>query len=166
MGSFLSILIAPVRGVFILMTVASVSVIVLATPHRRELPFDPFSPYTDLLLGQSLDAVEQQGFICTSTHAAFSLQQSCSLALGDGTFSEIEVRFASDRGTVNRIVFTPREKMLTVGDLLLLWPKPEIRFYSEMANLRWPHIVAVPQSFRGHFSYWVPIAYVAFEAAD
>jgi hypothetical protein len=167
MGSFLSILIVPVRAMFVLMTIASVSVIGLTTSHRSEKPFDPFAIYRDILPGRPRDAVLQYGFNC-QYDTIHSFHDTCLLTPEKGIFSQIEASFVSDTGKISGLVFRPREGMLTVGDLVLLWGKPEVAIYSGTVKLRWRgiHVITIPQVYRGYFSYWLPIRYVAFEPGE
>jgi hypothetical protein len=167
MGGLFTILFAPVRTALVLMTIASVSATALVTIPHNEPPFDPFAPYADILPGQSPDAVLQRGFNCRFNITPV-YNESCTLTLETGIFSEIRVWIARDTGWVSRVVFIPREKTLTLGDLVFLWGSPEIAIYSQLANLRWRnvHIVAIPQTSHDYSSYWLPIIYVAFESAE
>jgi hypothetical protein len=167
MGGLFTILFTPVRTALVLLTIASVSVTALATIPRSQPPFDPFAPYADILPGQSQDAVVQRGFDCQFNIAPVS-NESCTLTLETGIFSEIQVMIALDTGQVSRVVFKPRETTLTLGDLVLLWGRPEIAIYNQITNLRWRKvgIVAIPQSHHGEFSYWLPIVYTAFVSTE
>jgi hypothetical protein len=165
MGGLFSIFVIPVRAAFVLMTIASVSVTALLTYGRSEQPVDPFAPYADIMPGQSRDAVSQHGFNCQLVILLFN--ESCLLNPEMGIFSEIQVRIGVD-GRVRSVIFTPREKTLTYGDLVLLWGRPQIAIYSRIANLRWPNVdvVTIPPPHSRPFSYWHPIIYVAFESTD
>lgn len=167
MGGLFTILFTPVRTALVLMTIASVSMTALVTVPHNQQPFDPFAPYVDILPGQSQDAVLQQGFNC-QINIAPVFHETCSLTPETGMFSEIQVWIAFDTGRVSRVVFEPREKALTLGDLVVLWGNPEIDIYGRIANLRWrnAHVVAIPQTDQGEFSYWLPIGYVAFESTE
>ncbi len=166
MGGLLGIFIVPVRAMVALMAVASVSLMAVTVAQRGEAPFDPFAEYTDILLEQSWGAALQRGFECSSVYTSYLLH-SCVL-LNSGIFSDIKVEITSNWGQISGMIFTPREKMLTLGDLVLLWGKPEITVYAGIANLRWRdmNVVAIPQTYDGHLSYWLPIRYVAFEGDD
>lgn len=166
MGALFAILITPLRAVLILMTIGSVSVTVLIAVRRNEPPFNPFAPYADILPGQSWDALLQRGFHCQLILLP-SFDESCWLSPETGMFSSIQITIARDTGRVSQVSFTLREKILTVGDLALLWGRPAIATYSRIVNLRWRNVraVAIPQTDRGHFSYLYPIVYVAFVSA-
>lgn len=67
---------------------------------------------------------------------------------------------AFDELNANQINLSLQEKLFTLGDLTLLWGKPEIRRYCESVIAIWPsdHRAAIvtPGS-RGHLSYFSPI---------
>jgi hypothetical protein len=69
---------------------------------------------------------------------------------------------------IGKVVFSPKERMLSYGTLSILWGRPEIAIYGQSTNLRWRdrHIVAVPQTYQGHGSYWTAVVYVAFAGAN
>jgi hypothetical protein len=165
MGGLFGIFVILVRAAFVLMTIASVSVTALLTYGRSEQPVDPFAPYADILPGQSHDAVLQYGFNCQLEISLFN--ESCLLNPEMGIFSEIQVRIGvNDR--VRSVIFTPREKTLTYGDLVLLWGRPQIAIYRQIANLRWhnTHVVTISPPHSRPYSYWHPIDYVVFESTD
>ena len=128
---------------------------------------NPFSVYRNIMPGQSRDSVLRRGFKCQFNQIMPSLEETCSLTPETGIFSEIQVRFVSApyMGKVSQTIFKPREKMLPLGDLVLLWGRPEIAIYGQTVNLHWRnvHVVAIPQTYHGHFSYWLPIVYLAFQ---
>jgi hypothetical protein len=166
MGSLFTTLVISMRTLILFLTGVSVSVIVLTTTVA-EREYDPFAPYSDLMPGQSRDALTQWEFNCATTIIP-SFSESCSLTPESGIFSEIQVKFAADTGRIEKTVFLSRENRLSLGDLVLLWGKPEIDIYGRTANLRWhdSHVVAIPQTYRSPVAYRVPLTYIAFEAAD
>ena len=167
MGGLLAILITLVRTAFVVMTIASLSEVTVMAVRRSEPPFDPFAPYADILPGQSRDGVAQRGLNCQFDLVPL-FEEICTLTPETGGFSEILVKIAPHTGRISRVVFKPREGTLTVGDLVLLWGDPEITFHSQTANLRWPnvHVVAIPETYDGDFSYWLPIAHIALVSTE
>jgi len=159
MGNILNVFVT--RIVLFLTVFASISVIFLMTLPERASPIDPFEPYADIMPGQSLDTGLEYGFKCQFVFST----ESCYLTPETGIFSNIEVRITMNTGRITRVMFKMREKTLTFGDLALLWGKPEIAVYAGIANFRWRdrRIVAIPKTYNGHFSYWLPITFVAFE---
>jgi hypothetical protein len=167
MGGLIASLVMLVRAAFVVMTIVSLSEVVVMAVQHSEPPFDPFAPYADILPEQPKEGLSQQGFTC-QFNIAPSFEESCTLPPGTGIFSEIQVTIASQSGQVSRVVFRPREGALTVGDLVLLWGDPEIAIYSRTANFRWTnvHVVAIPETYDGDFSYWLPVIYVAFGSGE
>lgn len=169
MSILFSILIVQFRIAFVLVIMASVSVMAMSGISASEPPFDPFAPYADILPGQSREAVLQRGFHC-QFNIVPSFEEFCSLTPETGIFSEIQVKFAAAPYThqVRHVVFTLREKVFTLGHLVSLWGIPQITLYGETATFRWRnrHIIAVPQAYHRHFSYWHPIVYVVFQSTE
>ncbi len=165
MGTIFAILIS--RIAFIFITITSVSMIVVTAIAGSQPPFDPFAEYADIMPGQSRQTVLARGFDCRLSGSPF-YKQSCLLSPENSTFSEIWVSIASETGLVNRVVFIPRASAMMLGDLVRLWGKPRIVLYGQTVNFRWRnvHVVAVLQTPRSHFSYWLPMTYVAFEAPN
>ena len=168
MGGIFAIFVVPVRFLTVMIAITSASMIVTITARPTEQPFDPFAAYVDILPGKPLDSTYRHGFKCNSIYSAVSLRESCSTTLKIGIFSDIEVLNIPYTGLISRVVFRPHENLLLLGDLILLWGKPDITFFNRMAHLRWRDrgVVAILQTNRRHLSYWAPISYVAFEEGD
>jgi hypothetical protein len=167
MAGLIAILIILIRTAFIVMTITAISEVTVMAIRRSEPPFDPFAPYADILPGQSREGVSARGFNCqfvTGPH----FEEICTLTPEASVFATIQPTIAVNTGRISRVVFWLREKTLTVGDLVILWGEPEIAIYSRTANFRWNnvHVVAIPETYDGDFSYWLPIAYVAFESSE
>jgi hypothetical protein len=156
-----------VRGAIIMVPIISASVMALATIPSNQPAFNLFAPYADIMPGQPRDAVSRRGFECQFTPVP-SLGEFCSLAREIGGFSDIKVWIAQDGGLVRKVDFRLHVRTLTLGDLVLLWGKPEIAIYAQTVNFRWAnaHVTAIPQAYPGHLSYWLPITYVTFESVD
>lgn len=167
MGDLFTLFFMLVRATFVLMTFVLVSAIVLARIPGSEISLDPFAAYTDVMPGQMQYALMQRGFNCQA-NISFRFDDSCTLTLQTGIFSAIQTTVTSGTGRIRRVVFTARDQQLTLGQLLLLWGRPEIAIYSPTANFRWRslHIVAIPPSYDGHLVYSLPIKYVAFESVN
>jgi hypothetical protein len=165
MGVLFTILFTSVRVTFVLITLALVSVLGLTRISGGAVLLDPFAPYADILPGQSRDAVLERGFNCQFNRAP-RFEESCALSLETGLFSAFQATIAPDTSRVRRAVFTPRDDRLTLAQLVLLWGSPQVAVYGPTTNFRWRniHVVAIPQAYTGHFSYGLPILYVAFDA--
>ncbi len=155
-----------VRVAFLLITVLSFSTMVTTAIVSSQPSFDPFASYADILPGQSLENVLAHGFSCRVNGSPF-YKKSCLLNPETDTFSEIWVSISSETGLVSRVVFIPRESALLLGHLASLWGKPQTIIFGRYVNFRWPamHALFVPRNYNGHYSYWMPITYVAFDSA-
>jgi hypothetical protein len=165
MGTLFSFL--TVRIALIVMGLVSISITVATAIAGNQPPFDPFAPYADIMPGQSRETVLQRGFHCQFNEPPYTSGEFCSLTPETGIFSAIQVSIVYNRSRVSRVVFIAREPRLVLGHLAWLWGKPQTKMSGQTVNFRWPnqHIVTVLQNYNGHFSYWLPITYVAFEVA-
>jgi hypothetical protein len=152
-----------VRIAFLFITVASFSTLVITNLARWQPPFDPFIQYEDVMPGQSRERAVAHGFRC-QFNGPPHYDQFCLLTPETGVFSEIQVDIAHGTSQVNKVVFKPREKIITLGDLMLLWGQPQRTIYGRNVNFRWlsKHVLTVFQDDTGHFSYLLPVIYVAF----
>lgn len=166
MGTLFSFL--TVRISLIVMGLVSVSMTVATVIAGTQPPFDPFASYVDIMPGQSRETVLQHGFHCQFNVPPHTSGEYCSLTPETGIFSEIQVTIAYGKDQVSRVVFKVREKTLVLGNLGRLWGKPQTKNFGQTVNFRWPkqYIVTVLQNYNRQFSYWLPITYVAFEAAN
>ncbi len=155
-----------IRAALVLIGIASVFVLALATNRDNQPPFNPFAPYADILSAQSPDTFLQRGFNCPFKRTSTFDDTICFLALDNGVFLRIHARFPYNSDQVSTLIFIPRDNAVLLGQLVLLWGKPELLGSSQYANFQWPsrHIIAVPQSDNSQFSYWLPISSVAFGA--
>jgi len=128
--------------------------VAILTKHD-EAPMNPLSAYTDLP-GASVSELIAQGFLC-EIHAP-----TCTLRLDSGVFSSIEVLISNNR--VSSIGFTVRSGALNVGDLALLWGRPQILWYRRGGSLEWPEtgISATVLSKNHLFDYFLPIHCISF----
>jgi hypothetical protein len=156
-----------VRIAVVVMALTSVSMTLATAIASNQPPFDPFVAYADIMPGQSRETVLERSFHCQFNEPPNYYGEFCSLTPETGIFSEIWVSFANGAGRVSRVVFIAHDQTLVLGNLGRLWGKPQTKIFGQMVNFRWPkmHIVTVLQNYNGHFSYWLPITYVAFEAA-
>ncbi len=155
-----------VRAMFVMITLSTLSMVVLTTISGNYLPpEDPFVSFADILPGHSREAVIGRGFTCQNNGPPL-YQESCLLTPETGAFSQVEITIDNGTGAVNRVAFTPKDKVLPLGQLILLWGGPKTKDYAGITNLRWGsyHTIAIPQAYLPHMSYWLPITYVAFES--
>ncbi len=97
----------------------------------------PFSPYADVMPGQPLTAAQGAGFVCES----IPYHIDCSQRPTSGPFARISAIITHN--DIENVHFTVRANTLTVGDLILLWGRPEyVRFASNPLILYWEQMSA------------------------
>jgi hypothetical protein len=148
---------------FVGILMITVSCIILA---RREAPPDPFSAYASVLSGQ-LDP----SMICNAVRHVgdeengIVARYECSSFAQSGPFSRVTVVIGEGSYSA---YFTIRDRAVTLGDLGLLWGKPDLEQLSErMTSLTWPdrEISAwVRQSDGGRFNYFLSPVMVFFRS--
>ncbi len=101
---------------------------------QSSTPSDPFLAYADLLLkDQVLDAMKNWDFSCN--FAPSNDYHSCTVAPEDGLFSNIHLVVA--QGVPQYISFRVETDALQIGDLILLWDKPDTIFPYASSTLLW-----------------------------
>jgi hypothetical protein len=155
-----------IRTVFILLSIVlmlAIGAAILADYNQP--PFDPFSPYTAIMVGQPTSDLDKQEYSCK---AAFLIGEAgygshCIIYPTAGEFNQIDLIPFS--GQVASIRFEVRDEALKVGHLVALWGKPEVWIYDQIVNLYWEskNIRALGDMQNQRFSYFLPIRYVAFD---
>ena len=148
----------------ILVMIGFIAIIAISTPAEGSVPVDPFAPYADLLTqDQALHALVKRKFSCVSEYLSES-RQDCSLLLDDPTYSKINVTIVN--GIPRDVSFQIRKNSLRLGDLALLWGKPETPFLDVGATLFWPERDGMTASafvlYIGHVDYRIPVSIVTF----
>ncbi|PJF39276.1 MAG: hypothetical protein CUN54_09065 [Phototrophicales bacterium] len=156
-----------VQFMLLMTTIMAIVVIGLALSVKHVAqPQNPFLPHTEISPGQSSDALQKYGAFCAPEigHSAVNdrLLQECNIRPATGLFSRITVRGTD--GVIMQNIFWIRENALVVGDLILLWGQPNIRWNGHYANLSWPRsrISAHVGTEGGYFNYFTPVQHVAF----
>jgi hypothetical protein len=133
---------------------------------NQEAHADLFAAYAHILPGQHVEvaALEAEGFSCKddSRPTPADLAQLCSNGEGNRQVSAITI--AVWDGIVERLDLNPRDRAFVVGDLVLLWGKPEIQQIGPWLSLRWRgrHISASAWSASGQFSNFQPVLQLSF----
>jgi hypothetical protein len=121
---------------------------------------NPFAVYITVFPGQPRSAVPGRGFTCPmsaySSSSSFA-EEICVAWPKDGVFSQVTVASTHDR--VQQITFILQPERLQVGDLVLLWGRPDMELSSHAIYLHWPQhrIFAVTGDYEGRFSFTLPI---------
>ena len=120
----------------------------------------PFLPYADLLSKQqALVAVENQKFACQ--YVLQEVSQKCSMRPKDRFFSEISLTVIG--GVPESVVFKVINDSIQVGDLVLLWGRPDMRAFQ---YIFWPERNGVTMSATvtpaDRLNYLAPVWEVSF----
>jgi hypothetical protein len=151
-----------VRVMLLLTAVIAVLVVGWTIPlSQGTQPSNPFSDYIAILPGQTWNSVVAQPFSCYADNSVDNTAY-CTRSPASGPFSLIAV-IVSD-GVVSRIDLAVREGTLTVGDLALLWGRPNARLYRQSVNLDWPSVGVTASSWAEsrRFGYFIPIIRLSF----
>jgi hypothetical protein len=134
---------------------------------RFQTPGNPFAAYDDLISGNTQDPAFGSNHE-TLLRAVFDVacttslvQKYCYYQPESGPFAVIQFHDLNREGE-RGIYFDVRDNALTVGDLALLWGRPEITQHENSLVLHWPdqHMSTVVRSDSGQFSYFLPVPYL------
>jgi hypothetical protein len=131
--------------------------LMLTLPARDAAPQEnPFSAYADLFPGQPGSSTESKDFHC-GHDAGNDPSRYCVLRPADGPFSIIGVRVL-DR-TIVHLNFTLRPNQYRVGDLALLWGRPQVKRNGENMNFAWPSsdTRAATSAQKEQVNYFLPV---------
>ncbi len=138
---------------------------VVVLVHSIIQPTSPFASLTDVFPRKPRSAIEAQGFTCPPTDedaSEYDTGSTCVLWPKAGPFAQVGVVVAE--GVTRQTIFTMRENTLRVGDLMVLWGKPEIRTYSRSVYLLWRsrRICAWVRDYSGQMSPFLHVWKVYF----
>jgi hypothetical protein len=126
---------------------------------------DPFSVFSDLFGDDARQAALALGLTCRDTGLRSHPQvaDSCARNITHDVFSGVYLRLSGS--VTSEISFWLQQNTLTLGDLVLLWGKPEIRLYCETVVAFWPGRAATgftAHTRTGRISYYMPVLFVTF----
>ncbi len=150
-------------GVFlgILFMVAAVT----ALTRYMQPPPNPFSSYVDVLPGHPKQAAIERGFTCFAN--MYDDGESCTRRDEPASplFSRVHLSTLGDH--IHTLSFNVYADTLTIGDLMLLWGRPDIQRSGRVAQVHWPSpsvtALAVGQSARP-LNYFTPVVHISFAA--
>jgi hypothetical protein len=153
------------RLIFLVLSANFVLVITwLALARSAPLPQNPFAAYEPLSPGQPWISVQAHEFSCYPIPSLFPNEVSaeCLLRPQTGPFSYVNISI--EDGVITGIVFTVRENTVRLGDLSVLWGRPEVEFQRSSIIFMWPDygISAWAEARGRHFTYIAPISAVWF----
>jgi hypothetical protein len=155
---------------FVLTTITTIVIGVIIAAHREMA--DPFSVFSDLFGDDARQAALVRGFRCQDTelHSYSQIVSGyCAQRSADKTFSGTYLTLSGN--VANEVSFSLRDNALALGDLVVLWGKPEIRLYCEVMVASWParHIMVLvappprsPARRAGGINYFLPVIAVSF----
>ena len=131
-------------------------------PGRRKLS-DSFSAVSDFFGGDARQVALARGFTCQNPDYAATLPDFCRQLNPDrmysGNYAQLE---GSETKEVDLLL---RPQTLTLGDLVLLWGKPETRPYCDTDVVSWSThgvLVEVPVPRTAQIDYFAPILTISF----
>ena len=160
-GFFPALLVPAVTVTLVSLFVMVLAVSALAKLVSAPQPTQAFSDFADVFPGQSRQAVEGQGFSCPISYyfatTSDRTAETCYLMPPAGVFSQVGITLS--QGMIRQIGFTLRDDIFTVGDLMLLWGRPEVRQYGRAAYIFWrgQGIYAIAGKTAGTYSLFLPV---------
>jgi len=151
------------RLIMIVLTIVVVLTAGWTTLVRQVVaPTNPFFEFAEILPGQPQRSVRAQGFSCSMHTYPVLPNAYCTRAPAAGPFSLIGV-IVTD-GIVSRVNYSVSPGVLTIGDLALLWGRPNVRMYRQSVNLDWPGmgITASAWAENSRFSNFIPVLSISF----
>lgn len=123
-------------------------------------PQDAFSDFVEILPGQAWNENVAKQFSCEPDKSA--VQGYCFRLPAAGPFLLVAVSLSD--GVVSQTDFSVHEGALTVGDLALLWGRPNVRLYRQSVNLDWPSVGVTANGWAEswQFSYSIPVQRISF----
>jgi hypothetical protein len=145
----------------VLTSITLIVIGVILAAHRETS--NPFSTLSGLLGQSARQAALAHGFTCpvVGLHG-HNLANYCGYYRHE-MFSRIYLRVSGN--VVDEIIFSVAENKLTLGELEVLWGRPEIRLSCETVTAAWPAYYAVtflatPET--GDVSRFTPILHIFF----
>ncbi len=138
---------------------------VMTFTRLMQPPANPFAPYADILPGHPKEVALERGFTCFTN--VFDDGESCSRRDEPASplFSAVHLSTLGDR--IHTLGFTTSVNTLTLGDLVLLWGRPDIQLRGYVAQMQWPspNVTALAVLSSGRpLNHFTPVAYIAFTA--
>jgi hypothetical protein len=150
----------------ILLFAALITLIAAALTQPIDRGLDPFSPYQWVVAAGAEELSCQDRPTFENWENSTITGQLCGLYPQTGPFNQIHVVRGEPSSPV---YFTVRDGALTIGDLALLWGRPEVITMDwERMSLRWSDrgVTATVISWRRRFSYYLPVERVVFAAVS
>jgi hypothetical protein len=129
---------------------------------RREMP-DPFLAVSDLFNGDARQVALARGFTCQNPDYSATLTDFCTQLNPDQRYSGIYLRISGSMA--KEVDLWLRKNRLRLGDLVLLWGKPETRPYCQTLVISWstPRFMAMVAVSRTRLiNYFAPILSISF----
>ena len=143
---------------------AAASMSAMALAQYTPAPPNPFASFADVFPGQPRSSLIARRFSCLTGSYNFTEgapNEYCTLNPASGIFSHVMVGINQD--TIQNILFMVRDDTLRVGNLMLLWGKPEVHEYSRSVYLYWRSrgVFAIASHDTARFSLFLPVRRVS-----
>jgi hypothetical protein len=160
------------RIVIILLLVVSFSTAVvvvsaMAQRYGQAYQTDPFAAFVDYFPGHPVDMrlLEARGFSCRYQAVLIpaDLGAYCWRSLAAGPFSWVYVTIWD--GIVKRLDFDVHANSLAMGDLVLLWGRPQLIINGNFVNVSWRAggiTRGLGWSQNERFAYFQPLSLISF----
>ncbi len=128
-------------------------------------PPDRFGAYADILPGQPKQAASERGFTCFTNIFDDSARCARRDEPASPLFSRVHLSTVGD--LIYTLSFTTYVNTVTIGDLVLLWGRPDIQRSGRVAQVSWssPNVTALAVLSSGQpLNYFTSVAYIAFTA--
>jgi hypothetical protein len=118
---------------------------------------NPFSSYVDIFPGQPSSALQARGFSCSMEFNRYTSNEYCFSYPAAGVFSKVGV--VVSKGVISIISFTMRENTLRLGDLMMLWGKPDFTENDRSTYYFWrgSGVTAIADNDTGRFTHYFPV---------
>lgn len=136
--------------------------------RRESPPANPFSAYAEIFPRRPSNSLIKQEFSCVSTRPDTNPidTQYCTHESESGLFWLITSTIKE--GVIRRTDFKVREGALTLGDVMFLWGRPQVRRYQQSVLLEWPNlgISGTGWAENRQFSYYMPVTRISIGPAS
>lgn len=132
----------------------------LFTARLAAQPSNPFEAFVEVLPGVSTDPTFSKEFTCYPITNTFI--ELCTLAPATGPVEHVQL--IRKYGTIYYTFFHLRENVLNLGELALLWGKPDVAPPQDETGLTWSRYDARVNlaSGTGDVNYFLPVQSISF----
>jgi len=159
----------PRISITLLLVVSFLAAVVVVNTLAKHLgeadATEPFAAFADRLPGHQLDTsiLKAEGFTCSFDLAPlpYYVSEECWQQFQTGLFSLVHMTVWD--GTVKRLDLLIRGDWLTVGELALLWGRPDVYKNGNYLNVSWsdPHVMGTVLPRNGRFTFFLALSQIS-----